>query len=382
MKSVGLITEYNPFHNGHLYHAQQARIQSNADVTIAIMSGNFVMRGEPALYNKFLRSKMALTGVDLVVELPTIASLSSSDYFATFAIKVAQYLDIDTIAFGSEIDDISRLEKVATEITSLEQSSHFQKLTKQGKSYAKIVHDSILDQEILRSPNNILGISYLKAINQIAPEIRGLAIKRQSTTHHDQEIKHETFASGSAIRNALLNNDSSWKSVVPSKIENLYEKPHLTKQQTFDFIKYHILSRSINELSQMYTMSEGLEYRLKSNIQQAKDFETFMTLIKTKRFTYTHLQRVLMNILLNITTYDFKDTIQGVRILGMNEKGQQYLKYLKTHYPERAFITNINMKTTSLFENEIKATHIYNLLSGQEANDFNTPVIMQKDEPR
>ena len=124
MKSVGLITEYNPFHNGHLYHAQQSKLQSDAEISIAIMSGNFVMRGEPAIYNKFYVLRW-LYRVDLVVELPTIASLSSSDYFATFAIKVAHYLDIDTIAFGSEIDNLARLEKVATNINALEQSSLF-----------------------------------------------------------------------------------------------------------------------------------------------------------------------------------------------------------------------------------------------------------------
>ena len=115
---------------------------------------------------------MALSGVDLVVELPAIASLSSSDYFATFAIKVAHYLDIDTIAFGSEINDISRLENVASNINSLEQSSYFQDLIKQGNSYAKIVHDLIDDQQVLRSPNNILGVAYIKAISNIAPTIK------------------------------------------------------------------------------------------------------------------------------------------------------------------------------------------------------------------
>ena len=123
MKSVGLISEYNPFHNGHLYHAQQSKIQSDAEISIAIMSGNFVMCVNPQSTTNF--TKMALSGVDLVVELPTIASLSSSDYFATFAIKVAHYLDIDTIAFGSEIDNLARLEKVATNINALEQSSLF-----------------------------------------------------------------------------------------------------------------------------------------------------------------------------------------------------------------------------------------------------------------
>lgn len=127
---------------------------------------------------------MALSGVDLVVELPTIASLSSSDYFATFAIKVAHYLDIDTMAFGSEIDNLARLEKVATNINALEQSSLFQDLIKQGKHYAKIIDDLVEDPDVLRSPNNILGVAYIKAINTIDPTINKIAIQRQSATHH------------------------------------------------------------------------------------------------------------------------------------------------------------------------------------------------------
>ncbi|PTK66574.1 nucleotidyltransferase [Staphylococcus borealis] len=378
MKSVGLISEYNPFHNGHLYHAQQSKIQSNAEIAIAIMSGNFVMRGEPAIYNKFLRTKMALSGVDLVVELPTIASLSSSDYFARFAIKVAHYLDIDTIAFGSEIDNLARLEKVATNINALEQSSLFQDLIKQGKHYAKIIDDLVEDPDVLRSPNNILGVAYIKAINTIDPTINKIAIQRQSATHHDQDIKHDTFASGSAIRRALINNTNIWKDVVPSNIACLYEKPHLLKQQTFNFIKYNILSHSSKELSQIYTMSEGFEHRLKANIQSAPDFDTLMSLVKTKRFTYTHIQRVLMQLLLNIKKDAFKEDIEAVRILGMTPQGQQYLKYLKKKFPNRSYVTNVNKKTATLFENEIKATQIYNLLSGQIANDFNTPVIINK----
>ncbi|MCJ1656600.1 nucleotidyltransferase [Staphylococcus sp. NRL 16/872] len=378
MKSVGLITEYNPFHNGHLYHAQQAKLQSNADVSIAIMSGNFVMRGEPAFYNKFVRTQMALSGVDLIVELPTIATLSSSDYFAQLGIKVADYLDIDAIAFGSELADVTRLENVAKNIIELEDSSHFQELIKEGKSYAKIIHELIDDQDILQYPNNILGVAYLKAISQYAPTIKGLAIQRLSSAHHDKTINHDTFASGSSIRQSILNDENNWKTVVPSEIKNLYGKPHLLKEDTFQMIKYNLLSRSAEELSAIYTMSEGLEHRLQAHIQEAHSFETFMSLIKTKRFTYTHLQRVLMQILLNITKNDYESETNSVRILGMNQVGQQYLKYLKSQFPERQYITNVNKKSAHFFKNEIKATQIYNLLSGQTAHDFNTPVIRQK----
>ncbi|MBI5972154.1 nucleotidyltransferase [Staphylococcus caledonicus] len=375
MKSVGLITEYNPFHNGHLYHAQQAKLKSNAHVSIALMSGNFVMRGEPAIYNKFLRTRMALSGVDLVVELPLMASLSSSDYFAELAVKVAQYLDIDVIAFGSEIANISRLENVANNIINLEHSPHFQKLIKEGKSYATILHELIEDKEILQSPNNILSVAYLKAMALYAPNIQGLTIERLATQHQDESINHHSLASGSAIRKALTNNENQWKAVVPQNIQNLYESPHLSKDQIFNFIKFEILNHSEDELSNIYTMTEGLENRLKASIQNAHSFEEYMSLIKTKRFTYTHLQRVLMQTLLHISKDDLSTDIEGVRILGMNNTGQQYLKYLKTQFPERQFITNVNKKNAELFKNEIKATNIYNLLSNQTANDFNTPVI-------
>ena len=158
MKSVGLITEYNPFHNGHAYHAQQAKLQSNAEISIAIMSGNFVMRGEPAIYNKFLRTQMALSNVDLVVELPLIASLSSSDYFAQVAIQVAYYLDVDTIAFGSETPDITRLKNAANEIINLEHSPSFIQKIKEGNSYAKIVNDLFCDNTLIKLPKNILAV--------------------------------------------------------------------------------------------------------------------------------------------------------------------------------------------------------------------------------
>ena len=179
-------------------------------------------------------------------------------------------------------------------------SSHhfFQDLIKQGKHYAKIIDDLVEDPDVLRSPNNILGVAYIKAINTIDPTINKMLFNANLPRIMIKTL-NMTFASGSAIRRALINNNHIWKDVVPSNITCLYEKPHLLKQQTFNFIKYNILSRSSTELSQIYTMSEGFEHRLKANIR-APDFDTLMSLVKTKRFTYTHIQRVLMQLLLNI----------------------------------------------------------------------------------
>ena len=158
---------------------------------------------------------MALSGVDLVVEPQPLPAYHLVIILQHLQLK-SLTIDIDTIAFGSEIDNLARLEKVATNINALEQSSLFQDLIKQGKHYAKIIDDLVEDPDVLRSPNNILGVAYIKAINTIDPTINKIAIQRQSATHHDQDIKHDTFASGSAIRRALINNNHIWKDVVPS----------------------------------------------------------------------------------------------------------------------------------------------------------------------
>lgn len=378
MKSVGLITEYNPFHNGHLYHAQQSKINSQADVSVAIMSGNFVMRGEPAIFNKFIRTQMALSGVDLIVELPTIASLSSGDFFGKMAIKVANYIDINTISFGSEHGNIVELQNAVNHVLELENNPIFKSKIKEGKSYPRIISELIKDQQtlnILQSPNNILSIGYLKAIQQYAPHIEAMTIYRESAQHRDNTIKHQQFASGSSIRQSLINQETDWYKVVPQNIKSLYQNQMTTVEDTFPYIKHQLLTQDTNTLNTIYTVSEGFENRLKTIIKDVNSFKELLSKTKTKRYTYTHIQRILMNILLNIHQHDITNDIRAIRILGMNEQGRAYLKYLKQQYPERHFITNINKSSATYFPIEIKATNVYNLLSQQSQNDFNTPVI-------
>lgn len=375
MKSVGLITEYNPFHNGHLYHAQQTKLHSNSNVTIALMSGNFVMRGEPAIYNKFTRAQMALTGVDLVVELPLIASLSSGDTFAEMAIKVADYLDIDEISFGSESADIEELQQLAAYISTLESHPDFKSKLKEGKSYPRILSELTHHHELIQSPNNLLGLSYLKAIKQFAPHIKAMTIKREGSHHHHSEIQHHTFASGTSIRQSLTNGDNEWKRVVPESAHALYQKPHALIEDTFPLIKYQLIVQDADSLASIYTVNEGFENRLKSMVQVSHSLRELMENLKTKRYTYTHIQRILMNVLMNISGQDVSKEINAVRILGMNDSGRNYLKYLKNKFPERHFITNLNKKNAHYFQNEIKATNVYNLISSQSQTDFNTPII-------
>ena len=375
MKSVALVTEYNPFHNGHLYHAQQSKSITNSDISIAIMSGNFVMRGQPAIYNKFTRAKMALCAVDLAVELPAYASVSAGKKKKKTAVQIADYLNVSHLSFGSESGNMDDFLSLAQSIDKIEQSPLFLEKLKEGKSYPRILRELITDNDLLSSPNNTLGLSYVRAIQTYAPSIQPWTISRFQSAHHDNEISHQTFASGTSIRQSLMNQTDHWKDVVPSEIHKHYERPHISIEDTFNYLKYAILSQDATSLAQIYTMSEGIENRILQTIERATSFEHLMTLLKTKRYTYTHIQRLLMNILLNFKKYDEPASINAVRILGMSERGQQYLKQIKKSFPERNFVTQVNKQNANLFTNEIHATKIYNLISGQTANDFNTPVI-------
>ncbi|MBO1996318.1 nucleotidyltransferase [Staphylococcus epidermidis] len=374
MKSVGLITEYNPFHNGHLFHASLSKQRSETNVTIAIMSGNFVMRGEPAIYHKFKRTEMALSAVDLVVELPLIGSLSSSDTFAEIAIKTAQYLDIDIISFGSESASLKDLQYLATQMIAYETHPVFKEKLKQGKSYPRILSELTHNDTLLQSPNNILGISYLKAMQQFAPRMSALTIKREGSLHHQTVIDHHHFASGTSIRRSLMNDNEDWKMWSQTKY-NLYIVHLILRLRIHFLYQTPLITQPKESLHSIYTINEGFENRLQTMIHRSDSFESLISNLKTKRYTQTYIQRVLMNVLLNITKDDVNKEINAVRVLGMSEKGRSYLKYLKATYPNRHYITNVNQKTAHYFKNEIKATHVYNLLSNQSLTDFNTPLV-------
>lgn len=376
MKSVALITEYNPFHNGHLYHAQTAKNLTQADVSIAIMSGNFVMRGMPAMFNKFQRARMALAGVDLVVELPLIGALSASDYFARMGVRLADYLAADALCFGSESGDIDALQQIATQLLTLEDTPSFQRAIKQGKSYARIVSEH-LDDSVLREPNNILGIAYLKQLQALNSDITPYTIQRHETHHHEQQMNHTSLASGSAIRQALVDGNPAWQQMVPKTNRPLFDQPFNDQARLFDSLRLTVFQQDAAALREIYTMSEGFEHRLIKVMQTATSYDDLMQKLKTKRYTYTHIQRLLMNVLLNITYHDVTDDIQAARVLAMNSQGQAYLKWLKQVAPERQMITNVNQNNASFIQNEIKATRIYNVLTQQSQNDFNTPVYIQ-----
>ncbi|WP_414047923.1 nucleotidyltransferase family protein [Macrococcus equi] len=357
MQSIGIICEYNPFHNGHKYHIEQVKKIYPDAVIIAIMSGQFVQRGEPAFISKFIRTQMALDFIDLVVELPQFYAVSYADDFARGGIKIAQLLQLDALAFGSETGTLSFDKKI--EIPD-------KTIIRTGASYPKIMSTGL-------KSNDILAQSYLHAKDELYPILHMIPIKRYGNEYLETHLTG-TISSATAIRkNYFEGEDITY--VMP--YAHLISHP-VKWDNYFELLKYKIISSSVNELKSIYTMYEGLENRLKKVIGEVDTFEELIQSMVSKRYTKSRIQRLLTYILLNIREIDVPHLkeINAVRVLGMNNRGRNLIKNIKT----TELITNVNKSNKHHFELEIKSTEIYNLISGCRMTDFNTPVIYKNKE--
>lgn len=375
MKILALITEYNPFHNGHIYHIEKAKELTEPDVTVAIMSGNFTQRGEIAITDKFTRTEAALEYVDLVAELPLLNAVSSADDFARGGVHIAEKLDATDLVFGSESGSIDSLISAASESRLLEDSPEFHKLLKQGYSYPRAV-SALAHNTFLSSPNDTLGIAYINALNDLKSSIRPDTIKRIGNKYSDAALSSTEFSSATSLRAALFssNHEEAGNFMPESLIDKMTEGHLASNEDFFLTLKTLILTRSPEDLKKIYMMTEGLEYRLKDKIKKADSYAEFLSAVKTKRYTWTRLSRLMISILLNITDEVMKQykLTDSVRILGMTKNGQQYLKSLGPV----EIITNVNKKNRSLVSHEVTATEVYNTFTGCRKNDFNTPVII------
>lgn len=380
MKSVALITEYNPFHNGHVYHAETSKNITESDVTISIMSGSFTMRGEPAILNKFKRAQMAIEYVDLVIELPLINAISSGDLFASGGVQIAEMLQCDTLSFGSESGNIDEFKAVIQRIESLQNDTRYQSMLKEGKSHPRIVSELIDDPSLLNGSNNLLAIEYVKHITQNQLPIEPVTIQRKDNLYHDNNLNSRTnISSATSIRKAYFNNEDHYELSVPDTSSRiLNQSKGVQWENFFDVLKWTILRSTHEELSEIYMMTEGLENKIKKEIQTSNHFDMFIKKLKSKRYTWTRLQRLLTAVLLNIKTQDVLNyELKGIRVLAMSKKGQAYLKSIKHQCPV-PIVTNVNKQTSSYFQNEINATQLYQHISGQSETDFNQPVFIRE----
>lgn len=313
MKICGIIAEYNPFHNGHLHQIRTA----NADITIAIMSGNFVQRGLPSCWDKRTRAKYALdNGIDLVLELPVDFAVASAERFAFGGVYILNALGIvDTICFGAE-NNLDELEKTAELIMDTDMKNVIE-TSPSDVPYHISRANAIGDNEILTKPNNILAVEYLKALKKLSSSIKPTVIERQGAGYNDISPKGG-FASATFLRKALQ--EGGFEAFMPTPVPS---SKIVTPDDFYPLLRYRILQGDLSDIAEI---REGIENRIMKTAYTAESFDELVDSIKTKRYTRTSICRMLMQSLLNIRKQDLSEIPQYTRVLAATDKGCELLK--------------------------------------------------------
>ena len=342
-KILGIVAEYNPFHNGHLYHIEKSKQEAQADYVVAIMTGNFTQRGDTSIVDKWEKTKMALNnGVDLVIELPTIFSISSAENFAYGSMKILNKLGIiDYLSFGIEEDNISNLEYIAEILAN--EPKEFQELLKnelsKGESFAKARAEAINKfinknnpnnnnyTDILTGSNNILAIEYLKTLKRMKSKIKPIGIKRNSVFYNSKRII-DNYASSTGIRHLIqikkINEVSRLMPNTSFRIlyENIRNNTYNLNVNVFSKeIIYKLRMMSSEEIADLPDVTEGLENLIKSSVDKTNNLDELINMIKSKRYTQTRIQRILLYSLLGIKKEDMeiaKKITPYIRVLGFN----------------------------------------------------------------
>lgn len=358
MKITGIIAEYNPFHNGHKY---QIRC-TDADATVVVMSGNFVQRGSPAIWNKWKRAEYAIkSGADLVLELPCDFAVASAERFAYGGVFILNSLNlINTITFGTE-NNLSELQKTLCEISKVSipdlMNQH------DGLSYHEARNLAVSDKTLLNKPNNILGIEYLKALDQLNSKILPTPILRTGVMHNDL-TPNKNFASASFIRQEILANKDV-KNYIPYSVPDVR---HITADDFYELICYKILSQNLSDIGEI---REGIENRILKGVPCCKTFDELVLYAKSKRFTYTSVSRMLIQTLLNLKKSDLCDKPQYTRVLGANEKGREILAKARKTSTIPIITKGSDAKDIPEFNLDVRAGNVYSMIENSSLNqDF------------
>lgn len=400
MQAVGVVVEYNPFHNGHAYHVQQAKKITGADVVIAVMSGQFLQRGEPALVDKWSRTKMALaSGVDIVIELPYVFSTAQANQFAYGAISLLDAMQCQSFAFGSEDGSIAPFLNTITLIN--DHSSVYNDLVKQyirlGISYPKALHEAFHqlqqykpDQYInLDQPNNILGLQYIEAVQKRNSSMQPVTIQRVGAQYHDDADKMSSIASATGIRKALFeeNDLSNVEQFMPVASYNELKKWYTlygtfaSWEKFWPLLQFAILRYTPEQLTAFADVTEGIQYALIKHATTSNSYFEFMNALKSKRYTWTRLQRIVTHIYTGITKQQLHAFTEPsyIRLLGMTEVGQHYIRERKKSL-ELPLISRVAASKDGLLSLDLHATKMYGLgiqlFSNKKIDDdYKTPPI-------
>ena len=369
IKKIGIICEYNPFHNGHIYHIEKIKELFPNSVIILVMSGCFTERGEISILNKWDKTEIALNHqVDLVVELPHFYATNSADTFAEGAVRILSYLNCDHLVFGSECNDINLFNKlVDIQLYDVEYNNLVQNYMDNGLNYPTSMSKALKDlcAETITTPNDLLGLSYIKQIKLQESAMIPITIKR-TNNYHDKEI-NDTITSATSIREALKNNQDITNYVPYDTKKHLLTTNY--EERYFTLLKYKLISE-IDELDKYLDVSEGLDKRIKKFILKSNNLSELIENIKTKRYTYNRLNRMFLHILTNLKKSDVNKLkrINYLKILGFTERGKEHLKEVRKE-ELIPIITNYSQLEDPILDYELQVTFLYNyIINHQELN--------------
>jgi len=363
MDVIGIICEYNPFHNGHVYHIKKIKEMYPDSILVLILNGYFLERGEISIESVESKTKLALDyGVDIVVHLPFIFGSNSADIFSDASLELLNELKVNKLIFGSESNDIEKLTNLAKKQLNNEYDNKVKKYMDLGLNYPTALNKAI-DGNI-NTPNDLLGLSYVKSIIKNKYNIEPITIKRTNDFH--DKASNNKIISATNIREKIKNNIDITEFVPSKKFIN-----NIDYNLYFNLLKYKILNDK--DLSKYLTVDEGIENRLLSVINECNTLEELINKVKTKRYTYNRINRMFIHILIGLTKEDKSKITKNeyIRLLGFNESGKKYINSIKkdTNIPIVSSLKNIN---SIIKDYEIKAYNIYNMLLKEDIFKFET----------
>jgi len=376
MKTIGIIAEYNPFHLGHKYQIDKIKELYPESTIIAIISTNFTQRGDISILNKWDKTKICLdNGIDLVVELPTLYATQSADIFAYGALSILNKFKIDTLVFGTETDNLDNLINLANiQLKNKNYNQLVKKYLDDGLNYPTAMSKALNDITNIKidKPNDLLALSYIKEIIKNNYQITPVAIQR-TNDYHSKEIKNNII-NATLIREKHLKNEDITP-YIPKNTNNLYYQ-NISINNAYKLIIYNIINNK-NNLNTYLTVDEGIENRLIKNIHNSKNVSELINKIKTKRYTYNKISRMLIHILLNIKKEDNTNEIY-LKVLGFNQKGRNHINKIKKDI-NLPIYTNYKPNQNKVLDLEFKSTYIYSLITNDlqliEKEYKNKPII-------
>lgn len=364
MEKIGIIAEYNPFHNGHIYHLNKVKeLFPNGNI-ILVLAGNFTQRGDVSVINKWDKTKIALSyGIDLVVELPFNSATSSANIYAKTAVNILDKLDCDYLVFGSESNDVELFKEVV-KITdnNSEYDLKIKSYLDKGYNYPKACSLALMDISNIKidKPNDVLALEYVRSIYELKSKIIPISIKR-TNDYLEDEISGNITSATSIRKN--IKEKNVIKNTLPKISLDLIND--ISLDNYFKYIKYEIIKNK--ELSNILDVDEGIENKLKKEILNSYSIDDLISKIKSKRYSYNRLKRMLLHILTNTEkTYDTK--VKYIRVLGFNKNGIKLLKDVKKKI-DIPIITKYLKKYDSLFNDDVKASKIYSLITDYDYNN-------------